>query len=150
MPKYQIREAVILFSMDRLDGARPVPPQRECPLKFEGELAAQMAAVGRFEQLRADLNATPPIDVLDLNEAREQLKQLVVQKLILEGAQQVALDGGSMPTYRPLPTGGHWTEDYLQFVDGAGNRSPWWIDVPLAAPTHRVYPCLRVLFKTVP
>ncbi|MBL8874983.1 MAG: hypothetical protein JNM86_04215 [Phycisphaerae bacterium] len=149
MPKYQIRNAMILYSMDKLDGAMPVPPARECPLKFEMELGDEMAKIGRFRQLCDDLNASAPIDAFDLRDAREQLKARVATLLVLEGAQKVALDGGSQPTYRPIPPW-HWTEDYFQFDDGAGNRTPWSIDVPLAKPTHRAYPCLRLAFEKLP
>lgn len=148
MTMYQIVDARITYSIDKLDGTMPLPPGRVCPLAFEKELTETMALKARFEQLCDDLKAQQPINALDLNDAREQLKGLFTQLLVLEGAQQFALDGGSMPTYRPLPPpGGHWTEDYIQFIDNAGVRSPWSIDVPLAAPTHRAFPCLRVFLK---
>lgn len=151
MAKYQIRRALITLSADELGGAQTPPPHRLCPLSFEEELATVMATKADFQKLCADLVVAAPIDAADLLGAREKLKKLFLQLIKLSTTQRVVLDGGSQPTYRPLPPpAGHWTEDYLQFWDGNKTETPWFVDLPRDDPTHRVYPCLRVLIQEVP
>jgi len=150
MQNYKIQEAKITFSLDKLDRTMPAPPSRMCTLAFEQELLDTMATIGRFEQLCGVLNQLTLNSVSNLTEARDLLKHLFEATLVLETSQEAQLDGGSQPTYRPLPTGGHWTEDYIQLKDGSQNGRPWAIDVPLGTPTHRAYPCLRVFLKPVP
>ncbi|MBX3378809.1 MAG: hypothetical protein KF805_01835 [Phycisphaeraceae bacterium] len=123
------------------------PPLRKRPLELEYDLIPKLATKADLLLFCYQLVNMPSITAVNMDDARGILIQTFRDNVVLTGPEQVVLNGGSIPTYRKLPDGSHWTEDWLQIENGQGVATPWVVDLPTVNPTHRLYPCLRVLFS---